>query len=117
MHGVLRVRVAKDYRILYKINDDRLVILVVDAPPPRDLSVAPSGAEPRGTEDEDAAASQRSSRARSVRSDANQRPRPRRLRKTACGLQVEPTPERSLQAGGRRHQIQHGSTATSPHNR
>ncbi|MDR0341686.1 MAG: type II toxin-antitoxin system RelE/ParE family toxin [Nocardiopsaceae bacterium] len=31
MHGVLRVRVAKDYRILYTIDDDRLVILVVDA--------------------------------------------------------------------------------------
>lgn len=31
MHGVWRVRVAKDYRIVYTINDDRLVILVVDA--------------------------------------------------------------------------------------
>ena len=31
MHGVLRVRVAKDYQILSTINDDRLVILVVDA--------------------------------------------------------------------------------------
>jgi mRNA interferase RelE/StbE len=31
MHGVWRVRVAKDYRIVYTINDDRLVILVVNA--------------------------------------------------------------------------------------
>lgn len=31
MHGVWRVRVAKDYRITYTINDDRLVVLVVDA--------------------------------------------------------------------------------------
>ncbi len=31
MHGVWRVRVAKDYRILYTLDDDRLVILVVDA--------------------------------------------------------------------------------------
>jgi mRNA interferase RelE/StbE len=31
LHGVWRVRVAKDYRILYTISDDRLVILVVDA--------------------------------------------------------------------------------------
>jgi mRNA interferase RelE/StbE len=30
MHGVWRVRVAKDYRILYTVDDDRLVILVVD---------------------------------------------------------------------------------------
>ncbi len=31
MHGVWRVRVAKDYRVLYTLDDDRLVILVVDA--------------------------------------------------------------------------------------
>lgn len=31
MHGVWRVRVAKDYRIVYSIDDDRLLILVVDA--------------------------------------------------------------------------------------
>jgi mRNA interferase RelE/StbE len=31
MHGVWRVRAAKDYRILYTIDDDRLEILVVDA--------------------------------------------------------------------------------------
>jgi mRNA interferase RelE/StbE len=30
-HGVWRFRVAKDYRIVYTIDDDRLVILVVDA--------------------------------------------------------------------------------------
>jgi mRNA interferase RelE/StbE len=31
MHGVWRIRVAKDYRILYTVDDDRLVVLVVDA--------------------------------------------------------------------------------------
>ncbi len=31
MHGVWRIRVAEDYRISYTINDDRLVVLVVDA--------------------------------------------------------------------------------------
>ncbi len=31
MHGVWRIRVAKDYRVLYTVNDDRLVVLVVDA--------------------------------------------------------------------------------------
>ena len=31
MHGVWRIRVAKDYRVLYTLDDDRLVILVVDA--------------------------------------------------------------------------------------
>jgi mRNA interferase RelE/StbE len=31
MHGVWRVRVMKDYRIVYTLDDDRLVILVVDA--------------------------------------------------------------------------------------
>ncbi len=31
MHGVWRIRVAKDYRIVYTLYDDRLVILVVDA--------------------------------------------------------------------------------------
>jgi mRNA interferase RelE/StbE len=31
MHGVWRIRVAKDYRIVYTVDDDRLVILVVDA--------------------------------------------------------------------------------------
>jgi mRNA interferase RelE/StbE len=33
MHGVLRIRVAGDYRVLYTIDDDRLVVLVVDAMP------------------------------------------------------------------------------------
>jgi mRNA-degrading endonuclease RelE of RelBE toxin-antitoxin system len=31
MHGVWRVRVAKDYRIVYQVDDGLLVILVVDA--------------------------------------------------------------------------------------
>jgi mRNA interferase RelE/StbE len=31
MHGVWRIRVAKDYRIVYTLDDDRLVILVLDA--------------------------------------------------------------------------------------
>ena len=31
MHGVWRIKVAKDYRIVYTVNDDRLVVLVVDA--------------------------------------------------------------------------------------
>jgi mRNA-degrading endonuclease RelE of RelBE toxin-antitoxin system len=31
MHGVLRIRVAGDYRVLYTVDDDQLVILVVDA--------------------------------------------------------------------------------------
>jgi len=31
MHGVWRIRVAKDYRIVYTLDDNRLVILVVDA--------------------------------------------------------------------------------------
>ena len=31
MHGVWRIRVAGDYRILYTIDDDRLVVLIVDA--------------------------------------------------------------------------------------
>jgi mRNA interferase RelE/StbE len=31
MHGVLRIRVADDYRVLYTVDDDRLVVLVVDA--------------------------------------------------------------------------------------
>jgi mRNA interferase RelE/StbE len=30
MHGVWRIRVAKDYRIVYTLDDDRLVILIVD---------------------------------------------------------------------------------------
>jgi mRNA interferase RelE/StbE len=30
MHGVLRIRVAGDYRVLYTVNDDRLIVLVVD---------------------------------------------------------------------------------------
>jgi ParE toxin of type II toxin-antitoxin system, parDE len=30
MHGVLRIRVAGDYRVLYTVDDDRLVVLVVD---------------------------------------------------------------------------------------
>ena len=31
LHEVLRIRVAGDYRVLYTVDDDRLVILVVDA--------------------------------------------------------------------------------------
>ena len=31
MHGVWRIRVARDYRIVYTLDDDRLVVLVVDA--------------------------------------------------------------------------------------
>lgn len=31
MRGVWRIRVAKDYRIVYTVDDDRLVILVADA--------------------------------------------------------------------------------------
>jgi mRNA interferase RelE/StbE len=31
MHGAWRIRVAKDYRIVYTINDEQLVILVLDA--------------------------------------------------------------------------------------
>lgn len=31
MHGVLRIRVAGDYRVLYTIDDNKLVVLVVDA--------------------------------------------------------------------------------------
>lgn len=31
MHGVLRIRVAGDYRVLYTVDDDRLVVLVIDA--------------------------------------------------------------------------------------
>ena len=31
MHGVLPIRVAGDYRVLYTVDDDRLVVLVVDA--------------------------------------------------------------------------------------
>ena len=31
MHGVWRIRVAKDYRIVYTLDDDRLVILILDA--------------------------------------------------------------------------------------
>ncbi|MGH3181974.1 MAG: type II toxin-antitoxin system RelE family toxin [Streptosporangiaceae bacterium] len=29
-HGVLRIRIAGDYRVLYTVDDDRLVVLVVD---------------------------------------------------------------------------------------
>jgi mRNA interferase RelE/StbE len=35
-HGVLRVRTG-DYRILYMVDDDRLVVLVVDAGHRRDI--------------------------------------------------------------------------------
>ncbi len=35
-HGVLRVRTG-DYRILYTVDDDRLVVLVVDAGHRRDM--------------------------------------------------------------------------------
>jgi len=31
MHGVLRIRVTGDYRVFRTVDDDRLVILVVDA--------------------------------------------------------------------------------------
>jgi mRNA interferase RelE/StbE len=31
MQGVWRIRVAGDYRVLYTIDDDQLVVLVVDA--------------------------------------------------------------------------------------
>jgi mRNA interferase RelE/StbE len=31
MHGVLRIRVAGDYRVLYTVDDNKLVVLVVDA--------------------------------------------------------------------------------------
>ena len=31
MHGVMRIRVAGDYRVVYTIDDDKLVVLVVDA--------------------------------------------------------------------------------------
>ena len=31
IHGVLRIRVAGDYRVLYTVDDDRLVVLVVDS--------------------------------------------------------------------------------------
>jgi mRNA interferase RelE/StbE len=31
MHGVWRIRVAGDYRIVYTLDDDRLLILVLDA--------------------------------------------------------------------------------------
>jgi mRNA interferase RelE/StbE len=36
MHGVLRIRVG-DFRILYTIDDDKLVVLVVDAGNRRDI--------------------------------------------------------------------------------
>jgi mRNA interferase RelE/StbE len=31
MHGVLRIRVAGDYRVLYTVDDNKLLVLVVDA--------------------------------------------------------------------------------------
>jgi mRNA interferase RelE/StbE len=31
VHGVWRIRVAGDYRVLYTIDDDKLVVLIVDA--------------------------------------------------------------------------------------
>jgi mRNA interferase RelE/StbE len=31
MHGVWRIRVTGDYRVLYTIDDDKLVVLIVDA--------------------------------------------------------------------------------------
>jgi mRNA interferase RelE/StbE len=37
MHGVWRIRVAKDYRIVYTLDDDQLVILVVDADHRREI--------------------------------------------------------------------------------
>lgn len=36
MHGVLRVRTG-DYRILYTVDDDRLIVLVVDTGHRRDI--------------------------------------------------------------------------------
>jgi mRNA interferase RelE/StbE len=30
VHGVWRIRVAGDYRVLYTINDDEVVVLIVD---------------------------------------------------------------------------------------
>lgn len=30
VHGVWRIRVAGDYRVLYTINDDKVVVLIVD---------------------------------------------------------------------------------------
>ncbi len=30
MHSVWRIKVARDYRVLYTVDDDRLVVLVVD---------------------------------------------------------------------------------------
>jgi mRNA interferase RelE/StbE len=31
LHGILRIRVAGDYRVFYTVDDDRLVVLVVEA--------------------------------------------------------------------------------------
>lgn len=31
IHGVWRIRVAGDYRVVYTVDDDKLVVLVVDA--------------------------------------------------------------------------------------
>jgi mRNA interferase RelE/StbE len=31
MHRVMRIRVAGDYRVIYTVDDDKLVVLVVDA--------------------------------------------------------------------------------------
>jgi mRNA interferase RelE/StbE len=31
MHGIWRVRVAKDYRIVYQVDDGLLIVLVLDA--------------------------------------------------------------------------------------
>jgi mRNA interferase RelE/StbE len=31
VHGVWRIRVSGDYRVLYTIDDDKLVVLIVDA--------------------------------------------------------------------------------------
>jgi len=43
MHGVLRIRVAGDYRVLYTVDDDRLVVLVVDGATGRSSIVSVSG--------------------------------------------------------------------------
>ena len=41
MHGILRIRVAGDYRVLYTVDDDRLVVLVRGRrPSPADLPLA-----------------------------------------------------------------------------
>ena len=38
MRGVLRIRAAGDYRVLYAVGDDRLVVLVADTGHRRQIS-------------------------------------------------------------------------------